>query len=211
MSPRVLIDQREFTAGPAATWADLLGQIEAALDTRGDVISEVRFDGVEQGNYRDAPALNRPLDDIATIDIEAVAPQVLIARGLREALASIEHLQRGTRDLAIGYRRSEITESNQRLGVLAEAIGNLITIVVAARNVLGVDLTTLDVDGSVASAIIGELDTAVAAAVDASRARDWITLADVLEYDVEPALPRIGRVLDTLALIPLPGPSSSAR
>jgi hypothetical protein len=87
----------------------------------------------------------------------------------------------------------------------------LITIVVAARNVLGVDLATLDVDGSVASALIGELDTAIAAAGDASGSRDWITLADVLEYDVEPALPRIGRVLETLALIPLPGPSSPTR
>lgn len=211
MSPRVLIDRREFTAGPAATWGDLLGHIEAALDARGDVISEVRFDGVEQGDYRDAPALRRALDDIRTIDIDAVSPQILIARGLREALASIEHLQRGTRDLAIGYRRNEITESNQRLRVLAEAIGNLITIVVAARNVLGVDLTTLDVEGSVASSIIGELDTAIAAASEASKARDWIQLADVLEYDVEPALPRIGEVLEALALIPLPGPSSPTR
>src|SRR5262245_18659322 len=124
MSPRVFIDHREFTAQPAATWADLLVQIEAALDARGDVISEVRFDGVEETNYRDASALRRPLADIATIDIDAVPPQTLIARGLQEALDSIEHLQRGTRDLAIGYRRNEITESNQRLGVLAEAIGN---------------------------------------------------------------------------------------
>jgi hypothetical protein len=204
MSPRVSIDHREFTAQPAATWADLLLQIEAALDSRGDVISEVRFDGVEETNYRDVSALRRPLADIATIDIDAVPPQTLIARGLQEALDSIEHLQRGTRDLAIGYRRNEITESNQRLGVLAEAISNLITIVGAARNVLGVDLATTDVDGSVASAIIGELDTAIAALGDAARARDWITLADLLEYDVAPVLPRIARVIETLAAIPLP-------
>jgi hypothetical protein len=204
MSLRVLIDQREFTAQPAATWADLLSQIEADLDARGDVISEVRFDGVELVNYRDDRALRRPLAEVDLIDIDAVPPQELIARGLREALGSIEHLQRGTRDLAIGYRRNEITESNQRLGVLAEAIGNLITIVGAARNVLGVDLSTTDVDGSVAAAIIGELDTAIAAMGEAAGARDWTTLADLLEFDVEPVLPRIARVIETLATIPLP-------
>jgi hypothetical protein len=202
MPPRVLIDHQEFSARPAATWADLLTQIEAALDARGDVIHEVRFDGVEQTNYREAPTLSRALADIATIDVEAVPPQELVARGLREALGSIEHLARGARDLAIGYRRNEITESNQRLVVLADAIVNLITIVGAARNVLGVDLTTTDVDGSLASAIIGELDTAIAAAGEAAGARDWIALADLLEYDVAPVLPRIGRVIETLAAIP---------
>jgi hypothetical protein len=204
MSPRVLIDQREFAARPAATWADLLAQIEDLLDSRGDVISEVRFNGVEEANYRDAAALRRPLSDIETIDVDAVTPQELIAGGLHEALSSIEHLQSGTRDLAIGYRLNEITESNQRLGVLAEAIGNLITIVGAARNVLGVDLSTTDVDGSVAAAIIGELDTAIAATGEAASARDWVALADLLEYDVVPVLPRIAKVLEMLASIPLP-------
>jgi hypothetical protein len=204
MPPRVLIDREEFTASPATTWAELLQQIDAALDTRGDVINEVRFDGVEQANYRDATTLDRSLDDIATIDVDAVPPQELVARGLREARASIEHLGRGARDLAIGYRRNEITESNQRLGVLAEAIVNLITIVGAARNVLGVDLATTDVDGTLASAIIGELDTAIAALGEAASARDWVAVADLLEYDVAPVLPRIARVIETLASIPLP-------
>jgi hypothetical protein len=204
MSLKVQIDHREFSAHPAATWAELLEQIDLALDTRGDVISEVRFDGVEQSDYRDAPALRRSLDGIATIDVDAVPPQALMARGLDEARGSIDPIQRGARDLAIGYRKSEIAESNQRLGVLAEAIGNLITIVGAARKVLAVDLATLDVDGSVASAIIGELDTAIAAMGDAHRAGDWVTLADLLEYDIVPVLPRLGLVIDRLATIPLP-------
>ena len=204
MPPRVLIDHEEFTARPAATWADLLQQIEAALDTRGDVINEVRFDGVEQDHYREAPTLGRSLDDIATIDVDAVPPQELVVRGLRDALGSIEHLRRGACDLAIGYRRNEITESNQRLGVLAEAIVNLITIVGAARNVLNADLANLDVDGTLASAIIGELDSAIAAAGEAAGSRDWIALADLLEYDVAPVLPRIARVIETLAAIPFP-------
>lgn len=203
MSPRVLIDHREFTAQPASTWADLLHQIEANLDERGDVISGVRFDGIEQANYRAAPTLRRPLEGIATIDIDAVPPQILLAQGLDEARSSIDHLRNGARDLAIGYRRGEIGKSTERLGVLAEAIGNLITIVGAAQNVLGVDLAATDVDGSVAAAIIGELDTAIAGVAEAAGARDWITLADLLEFDVAAALPRIGRVIDALSAMPL--------
>jgi hypothetical protein len=204
MSPRVLIDHREFTTQPASTWADLLHQIEANLDERGDVISEVRFDGIEQANYRAAPTLRRPLEGISTIDIDAVPPQILLAQGLDEARSSIDHLRNGARDLAIGYRRGEIAESTERLGVLAEAIGNLITIVGAAQNVLGVDLTATDVDGSVAAAIIGDLDAAIAGVSEAAGTRDWITLADLLEFDVAPTLPRIGRVIDALAAMPLP-------
>jgi hypothetical protein len=69
---------------------------------------------------------------------------------------------------------------------------------------LGVDLGTLDVDGSVAAAIIGELDSAIAAMGDAHRAADWVTLADLLEYDIVPVLPRLGLVIEKLATIPLP-------
>ncbi len=204
MSPRVLIDHREFSAQPASTWADLLGQIEANLDERGDVISEVRFDGIEQANYRAAPTLRRPLEGITTIDIDAVPPQILLAQGLDEARSSIDHLRDGARDLAIGYRRGEIVESNERLRVLAEAIRNLITIVVPAQNVLDVDLTTTDADGPVAAAIIAELDAGVVGVSEAAGARDWITLADLLEFDVAPVLPRIGRVIEALAAIPMP-------
>jgi hypothetical protein len=198
MPPKVLLDQIEFAARPAATWADLLDQIEEALDARGDVITSVRFDDVDQPDYRGTATLRRSLDNFATIEIDSEAPAMLMERALLEAIASIDPIQRGALDLSIGYRRNELVESNQRLGVLAEAIGNLMTIVGAAQKVLELDLDTLDVHGSTAAAIIGELDTTVSAIGAAHSARDWITLADLLEFDVVPMLPRLGHVIEKM-------------
>ena len=49
------------------------------------------------------------------------------------------------------------------------------------------------------SAVIRHLNNTIEALLEAHAARDWVTLADVLEHDLAPLMPNLGQVIDALA------------
>jgi hypothetical protein len=205
MPPKVLLNQKKFVVKEdAPKWADLLEQIDRALKKKSEVVASVRFDGVEVSHYRAAHKLITPLADIATIEIESEPPAVLMAGGLKQAVNSIPLIREGALDLARGYRRQEISESAGHLSIIAQAIASLMTLVGAAQQVMKVDLTMLDVNGQTAASIVGELDSAISAVADAHTAKDWLTLADALEYDLAPTLPRLSLLIEKLLTLPPP-------
>jgi hypothetical protein len=207
MPLKVLLNSKPFPVKQApTTWAELLEQLERAVDKQGDVVSVVKFDGVEISHYRTPHQLTTPLENIALIEIDSEPPGLLVASGLKQAIRSIPMIQDGALDLALGYRRYEIAESAPRLSVIAQAIANLMTLVGATHQVLKIDLTLLDVNGQTAASIVGELDSAIAAVADAHSAKDWLTLADALEFDLTPCLPRVGLVIEQLLALSIASP-----
>jgi hypothetical protein len=47
--------------------------------------------------------------------------------------------------------------------------------------------------------VIRHLNNTIEALLEAHGARDWVTLADVLEHDLAPLMPSLGQVIDALA------------
>jgi hypothetical protein len=84
------------------------------------------------------------------------------------------------------------------LGQLAESIANLVQLVVAAASARGLSLDTLDTREGPAMPLLRALDAQLAPLLEAQRAGDWITVADVLEYDIAPLMPRFDAVIDAL-------------
>jgi hypothetical protein len=62
-----------------------------------------------------------------------------------------------------------------------------------------VQLDDIRVDGMPGSAVIRHLNNTIEALLEAHAARDWVTLADVLEHDLAPLMPSLGAVIDALA------------
>ena len=60
---------------------------------------------------------------------------------------------------------------------------------------LAIDLTAVSVEGVSAAQHLQQLGTTVDALVAAQEAQDWVTVADVLEYDLEPAIRRWAALL----------------
>ena len=92
-----------------------------------------------------------------------------------------------------------MTAASQGLVQLAES---LIEPRGAARGVCrGRRARTLDaltLDGQPVGARSRALDTALGPLLDAQAAGDWITVADILEYEVAPSIPPLRDVFDAL-------------
>jgi hypothetical protein len=109
-------------------------------------------------------------------------------RCLEEATAAIAPLCTAAVELGERYRDHDLRPANQGLVELADGLTSLIGIVGAAGLALHVDATT----------IVSELGGHLEALVTAQEASDWLTVADVLQFDIEPSLKRLRPLLASL-------------
>lgn len=197
--PRILLDGTDYDAGATPlTWGALLDRLDAALAARRAIVTDVRFDGIDEPAFRERPALDRPLADLAVVEVASGTPGALMDRCLAEALASLHPLAAAATMVGEQFRGHDIQTACEGLVQLVDGMASLVGILSAASATLGLDLQQLRCGEVPASARLVELASFLEALVSAQEAEDWITVADVLQYDVEPALGRLADVVETV-------------
>lgn len=186
---------------PAQTWGELLGRVDRDLEGSGRIVTAVRLDDVEEPAFRDPELAVRELSTISQIDIQTGTPDELLRSCLEEAITGADALAEATTRIGDAFRRGDLEGANQDLAELARGIATLVTIVGAAG--LAMRVQSIEVgepDGEIPDAI-AELDRFLQDLIAAQRDQDWITVADILQYDVEPSLRRWRSML--AALVPV--------
>lgn len=195
--PRITIDGHVYQpAVPPAAWRDLLAELDRELDMRGLLVTDVRFDGLDEPGYRDESALGRQLDGIAVVEVASSTPRALVSRCLDDAAGSLPGLAQAGRDVGGQFRGFDISGANAALVEFAEGVSILMGIVAAAGGALQHDLATLECPGGTVGQRVDELTRYVDIVVNAQQQQDWLTVADALEYDLAPALDAFLPVLD---------------
>ena len=202
--PRVMLNGQDYVVQPTPlNWSELLTSLDRDLEPRGFLVTAIRVDGVDRPDFRGDDRLAGALDGHAVIEVDASTPGDLLEEGLREAARSVTQLRTAAIALAAGYRQVDVSEANMHLATFADTLANLMALVAAAGQAMQVQLDDIRVDGMPGSAVIRHLNNTIEALLEAHAARDWVTLADVLEHDLAPLMPSLGAVIDSLA------PSSS--
>ena len=197
---RVLLNDVERGGdAPGQTWGALLDALDAQLTTTSQIVTAVRFDGLEEPAFRDPAVTARSLSEVGVVEIATGTSTDLITRSLGEASAAFTSLRADMARAGEAFRRYDVAVANTALVPLAGGLQTLLLIVQAVGLALRVDLTELQSQGQTASAMIDELSGFVDSLLAAQRSEDWIGVADVIEYDLEPALRRWQVMLDTLA------------
>jgi hypothetical protein len=199
---------RKFEITPE-TWGDLLECLDADAAADGRILSAARFDGVEEPAFREPSAIARPLRHVARVDIETAQPAAFLRDCLLEAIPSLDDTAQKARDLAETYRGHDLRPGHEGLRVLASDLGAIAILSDMLAGPLGIDLTQLAVDGVSAAEHTRQLEQTVDALVTAQEGQDWITVADVLEYELEPAIRRWAALL-TMVTCQLQVPASAA-
>lgn len=196
---RVLLDGAEFDVAKAATWRQALARLDSAVVRRGLIVTDVRFDGIDEPAFRDADALDRRLSELVCVEVQSGTPASLMERCMADALGAIDVLSHAAVQVADQFRGPAIVPARRRLAELAEGLGTLMAITGAAGLALKVDAErAVHGDRSIAS-IIAEMTGHLDALIAAQEARDWTRIADVLEHDVEPTLRRWKPVIEVFA------------
>lgn len=197
--PRILLDGSELDVeGAVATWGGVLDDVDKRLAEAGRIVTDVRFDGLDEPAFREPGTLARPLSDLVMLEVLSGTPSGLMDRCLEEAIAAISPLCAAAMAAGEGFRAHRIRPANKELSELADGLGSLIGIVGAAGLAFQVDLRHLRCGDQVAASLVSELGLFLEALVTAQENGDWISAADILQLDVEPCLKRLAPMLESL-------------
>jgi hypothetical protein len=184
--------------GVPQTWGDLLLNLDERVAGQGQLLTAARFDGVEEPAFRDARVTARRLADIRRVDVETAAPASFLRQCLVEAIGPLHQAADATLALSGRYRTFDVAGCHEGLMALAGELRGL-TSLVAMLGVLQIDLDAFTAEGAAAADQLERFGAAIDAVVTAQESEDWLTVADVLEYDLEPAVRRWIDLLTAIA------------
>lgn len=196
---RILLNGAEKPTDPACrNWRELLEQLDSAAEAQGQVVTAVRFDGVEQPSFRDAVFLSRPMSGLTLVEAESASPRDLLMTSIDEAVVAARTLAAGAERIGAAFRGFDVVSANQDLLEMAQGLGTLVAIVQALSQAIGVGLDKVRCGGQVGTDMIDELSAHADLLIKSQESGDWITVADVIEYDIAPALNRWPGLFESL-------------
>lgn len=137
-------------------------------------------------------------DEMRSLVVQSIdSPDVLLEglRGTREGLAGqLENV----RSAAVAYQSGRDAAASEQLGQFVDFIYRYIRACCQVTPVFGIDLAEVEVNGVTLQARNEELDRLLGGLGSALEQNDVISLADILEYEIGPALEGLGDFIDPL-------------
>jgi hypothetical protein len=196
---RILVNGTEQTADFACQhWGELLEHLDRRVAGDGQVLTAIRFDGVDQPSFRDPACAHLSLSGLGVIEAECVRPRVLIDNSVNEAIVAARTLAAGAARIGGVFRGFDVSSANHDLVEVAQGLGTLVAIVQALSQTLGVGLGSVGCGDRTGSQMIADLTAQTDAIISAQQDEDWITVADVMEYDLAPALQQWPELFEAL-------------
>ena len=200
LMPQIFVnDVPQPVDDPKPTWGDLLATLDDQAAAQGFLLTTARFNGVEEPSFRDPQVTARRLNEIDRVDIETATPAAFLRQCLLDSVGPLHEAADMTARLSAVYRRQDVSMGHEGLTALAMELRGLTTLVSMLGGPLQVDLGSFSSNGMTAAEQLAELGQAVDALVTAQESQDWLTVADVLEYDLEPAIRRWIELLTIVA------------
>jgi hypothetical protein len=196
---RILLNGVEEPAVRACNhWGELLERLDRSASGEGKVLTAVRFNGVDQPSFREPACAGRPLNGLLVVEAESMSPAVLFDNSVCEAVAAARSLAAGAERVGEAFRGFDVSRANQDLQELAQGIGTLVAIARALSQAVGVPLEGVASDGGSAADLVESLSCHTDELIKARESGDWVTVADIIEYDLAPRLHQWPDVFETL-------------
>jgi hypothetical protein len=172
------------------TWGELLAWVDHRVAAGGQLVTAARLDGVDEPSFRDPLQAARSLSEWAVVEVDVATPASLVTESLEEALDGLTSLRRYAVTVADRFRGTDIGLANRGLGELSQGLQTLVGLIEALSGAIGIGPDTFEWEGRPSQGLLPQLAQPLTPLADAQRANDWITVADILEFDLEPALAR---------------------
>lgn len=181
---------------------------QVASGLRDRLIAAVRVNGEPLVDQSLEEALRRPLRPEDQLDLESAAPGPLAQSAMREMADRLGESAHANRELADLLRQGTMTGVGDGLTACTRVWVDCHRVIVEASRLLGRDLGEASAGGRPVCDALGEVAQQVRTVRDVLDARDWVSLADVLEYEMPALCERwqemLGELADGLVAPPQP-------
>jgi hypothetical protein len=163
------------------SWDQLLSELESKHLGRGQVIASVYFDGDEVVQFRESEYLQRPMQSIGEVKIEAKPLQQMAREATQDVSRYLVSLQAALADIADAFRNQLLEQANTKLSEAFQGIKMLVSLLEGIElSITGQYRTgTTQVEKAVE-----EMGPTLESLIDAQSQQDWILVADILEYEL---------------------------
>jgi hypothetical protein len=184
---KILLDGVERQGDTAdVQWAALLDGIDRELATKGRIVIGLKIDGIDAPAFRDAAVGPQVLAG-GIAEMRSGTERELMTQCIAEANEGVEALRMAAAAVGADFRRHDLAAAHEGLRQVAGGLGTMMAVLQAIAFAGRVNLK-----GGTGQAVtlLNELSSNIEAVIAAQGNQDWLTVADVLEYDIEPALKR---------------------
>jgi hypothetical protein len=183
---QVRVDQQAFAgAERAETFGEVLDVVEPAVAGRLRIVTAFRVNGVDQPAFREPATRQRRLDAADRVDLETTTARQLAIDALADTVRLTPSLCAAATQTADQLRTTAAEKAARELGALAEGLTLLVTLVQAAE--AWADAAALDHESWLGADVL-DVARCIELLEEAQRHQDWVSTADVLTYDLAPAL-----------------------
>lgn len=180
------------------TWGDLLEDLDLDCEADRRTVTEVRFDGVDQPSFRSLELARTPLAGLGRIEVDVVDRTRLLRNTLGAAGNSLPVLAASACRAAASFRGNDLKGAHSQLTSLVEAVRTLTILTVASATAAGAELEYLPCGPNSGADVLGSVGVVLDSLAQWQQGRDWVAVADGLEYDLAPALLNWGVVFDAM-------------
>ena len=178
------------------TWGQLLEILEHGDGPRRVVVTEVRFDGVDEPSFREAPVRARTLASGPDIAVDTCEAGELVASTIAVARQGLEPLAEAARQIADRFRILDVAGASHGLAEFALTLKTLGSITATLRDqAVAWGATGPQAQGT---DFLADLGRGLEALIEARSRQDWILVADLLEYEMPGLLVRWDGMLNAL-------------
>jgi hypothetical protein len=189
----VIINENEINV-PAelTTWGDLLDWLETDHLKAGQCITHVNLGGEEALNYRDSLVCGQDLTAFTNISVKCGE----FDRVVRESLTELDHelktAQAWAREIVTLFENRNEEEAYAQLSTLLDSIRIFFTIV--SEDLGWADMPNAEISRGEYSAV---LERALTQLIAAQENRFWVSICDVIEYEINPILEAWQKLVET--------------
>ncbi|MBI4389199.1 MAG: hypothetical protein HY580_03380 [Nitrospinae bacterium] len=167
------------------TLGDVLRQIEQTKVLRGTFISNLKLNR-QDSDLRSEEVLRTPIPAIQSLEIEISSISALITKNIANAEEYLNKLIPGIQKAAGLFHSGSEQEANQFFIIIVDGIDWLSQVVDSVVDAMGMDAGKIQVNGKTVLERKSQLLDLIQQMLNANKNKDWVHLADLLEYEILP-------------------------
>jgi hypothetical protein len=166
-----------------STWGDLLDWIESDYLKAGQCITHVYLGGTETYNYRDRMLCEQELETVGAVSVSSGDFDRVVHESLAELERELNSALGSTQDIVRQFENRKEDDAYNQLAQLLESIRIFFTIF--SEDLGWVEPTDAEISRKEFSTV---LERGLTQLISAQERRNWISVCDVIEYEITPML-----------------------
>lgn len=176
--------------------AIIMDEIKEYLSGIGQVINVLSLDG----QVIDVDAIpDGGVGAYETLEIVTTMGDDMPGKMMVEITESLARLKQVMMDTANKIQQGSIEEAMELFAAVCDGWDTIHRAIDAMANFKGFDLATLEIDGESALQILAHPTEFMREMQEAMESKDYITVADILEFEIAPLFPRFEKLMAEIA------------